>query len=71
VFGASAGTLRLYVNGASQSSVATPTPWNATGNLQIGRGKWNGNPADYFTGAIDQVRVDNRALSDADVSVPI
>ncbi|MCW2637726.1 MAG: hypothetical protein JWP76_32, partial [Dactylosporangium sp.] len=68
VHDAEAGHLRLYVNGALQSSVPHTGTWNAAGNLQIGRGKWNGNPTDFFPGAIDEVRTFSAALSDSDIA---
>jgi len=51
-----AGTLTLYVNGTRQQSVSFTTPWRATGHLVIGRGKFAGNPVDFWAGAIDDVR---------------
>ncbi|WP_372664742.1 LamG-like jellyroll fold domain-containing protein [Amycolatopsis kentuckyensis] len=56
VYSRSAGTLSLYVNGTLQQSVPFTTPWTAAGHLEIGRGKWAGNPADWFAGGIDDVR---------------
>ena len=43
-----AGELRLYVNGALHGRVPHAGAWHAVGALQIGRGKWNGNPTDFF-----------------------
>ncbi|SFW83836.1 LamG-like jellyroll fold domain-containing protein [Amycolatopsis australiensis] len=56
VYDRAAGTLSLYVNGTLQQSVPFTTPWTATGHLEIGRGKWAGNPADWFAGGVDDVR---------------
>ncbi|GAA3455274.1 hypothetical protein GCM10018962_71070 [Dactylosporangium matsuzakiense] len=64
---ASAGRLRLYVDGAPVAETATGPSWAAGGAFTIGRGKWNGAGADHFPGRIDQVRVWTRALTDADV----
>ena len=51
-----AGTLTLYVNGTRQQSVAFTSPWRAGGHLVIGRGKFAGNPVDFWAGGIDDVR---------------
>ncbi len=56
VYNRAAGTLSLYVNGTLQQSVPFTTPWTASGHLVIGRGKWAGNPVDWFAGGIDDVR---------------
>ncbi len=71
VYDASAGQLRIYVDGVRSGVAAYTGAWNATGHTIVGRAKWNGAPVDYFNGAIDQVRVYSRALSDADVAVLI
>jgi len=39
-----------------------------TGNLVVGRGKYGGNPVDFLHGAVDDVRVYDRALSAAEVA---
>jgi hypothetical protein len=69
VHDAVAGQLRLYVDGRRAAEAAHTTAWNATGAFVVGRGRWNGSPADYFPGTIDQVQVWSRALTDADVRV--
>jgi alpha-L-arabinofuranosidase len=51
-----AGTLTLYVNGTRQESVGYAAPWRAAGPLVIGRGRYAGNPADFWAGAVDDVR---------------
>ena len=68
VYDATAGQIKLYVNGALQQTVAKGSPWSANGNLQIGRGKWNGGSADFFPGLIDEVRTFDHALTDAEVA---
>ncbi len=55
-------TLKLYVDGVLQSSVAAPLPYNSTQNLYLG-----GNPGDalgWFVGLVDDVYVFNQALTD-------
>ena len=65
---ASVGTLSIYVDGqlkATQTSYETiPT----TGLVTMGRGQWDGNAVDFLNGALDDVRVFNRALSAMEVA---
>ena len=68
VHDASAGQLRLYVDGQRTGTTAFSPGWGASGAFVVGRGLFDG-PADWFIGDIDQIRVWNRALSDTDVSV--
>ncbi|WP_332757237.1 LamG domain-containing protein [Streptomyces sp. MT206] len=62
VYDAFAGQIRLYVNGqlAASARGVENTTWAATGGLQVGRSAL-GN-AEYFAGAIDEVRAYNGAL---------
>ena len=58
-------TVRLYVNGVQVASQAQTTPLTpTTGTLQIGADSYTG---ENFTGRIDEVRVYNRALSQAEI----
>ena len=58
-------TLRLYVNGVQVSSVARTGSIATSANpLQIGGDSIYGQ---YFQGLIDEVRVYNRALSQAEI----
>jgi glucose/arabinose dehydrogenase len=60
-------TSRLYVNGAQVASAALAgTAATSTGSLRIGG---NSIWGEWFGGAIDEVRVYNRALSAAEVAV--
>jgi hypothetical protein len=68
VHDSTAGQIKLYVNGALQQTTAKGSPWTANGNLQIGRGKWNGNSTDFFPGLIDEVRTFDHALTDAEIA---
>jgi alpha-L-arabinofuranosidase len=63
----SAGTLTLYVDGAKQGSVAAPTAWKAAGHTLIGRGLFGGSPVDFVNGSVDDVRVYQGAMSEAEV----
>src|SRR5205823_5815864 len=57
-----------YVNGNLAGSAAYSGGWQATGNLQIGRGRWNGAPTDYFPGSIEEVRGYSHALTATEVA---
>lgn len=69
VYDAEAGKLRVYVNGErSGEADRTGVPWNATGGVQIGRTMWDGSPGvDHVSGAIDEVALYDRVLSDAEI----
>jgi hypothetical protein len=62
-------TLTIYVDGAQagQASVLGNADV-ATGPLTVGRGKFNGGPVDRLNGAVDDVRVFDRALSADEVA---
>src|SRR6266853_2099906 len=58
-------TVRLYVNGALVASQAQTTPLASTdGTLQIGGDSY---PNEFFAGRIDEVRIYNRALTEAEI----
>lgn len=59
--------LRLVVNGEVEGITALPKLTSTTGDLVIGRGQWNGGPMDWFPGAVNDVEVFNRALTDSQV----
>jgi hypothetical protein len=65
-YDAETGLATLYVNGAKQNSLVRHG-WNATGSLDIGGLRWNGNRASNFAGFIDDAQVWQRVLSDAEV----
>jgi hypothetical protein len=69
VYDATAGTIRLYVNGADQGSTAHTAAhtFNATGPTEVGRGRFNG-PTDGWVGSIDSVRLYHRALTVAEIT---
>ncbi|MEO7718012.1 MAG: alpha-L-arabinofuranosidase C-terminal domain-containing protein, partial [Capsulimonas sp.] len=48
--------IQLYVNGVLQDTAPFDKPWRAQGHLQIGRGKYGGNPVDFTNAQIDDVR---------------
>ncbi len=65
---ASAGTLKLYVDGQPAATRAVCLGEASTGHTVIGRGQYGGNPVDYLNGAADQVHLYDRALTDAEVN---
>jgi hypothetical protein len=67
VYDAINSQIRLYVNGSLVSTQAFINGWSASGNTVIGRGKWSGNPVDFWPGLIDQVRTYNRVLSGPEI----
>jgi hypothetical protein len=65
VFDAPAGEMRLYVNGELKAREHYRPTWDGTGPFSVGRMRYLGEPASYFNGAIDRLRVWQGAL-DAD-----
>ena len=65
---AQAGTIALYVDGqkvGQQDACYAPA---STGTTVIGRGQFNGTKVDYLHGAIDDVRLFDRALTAEEVT---
>ena len=62
------GTLTLYVDGQPAGTAHACLGEASSGHTVIGRAKFNGNPVDFWRGAIDQVHVYDRALSAAEVA---
>ena len=61
--------LSIFVDGKLSGSVGILGGGDkGTGNLEIGRGKFGGNPVDYLNGTVDDAKIFDRALSAADVS---
>ncbi|NKE60065.1 LamG domain-containing protein [Lentzea sp. PSKA42] len=69
VYDAPANQLRLYVDGVlSATRTRLATPVNSTGQVRVGRTQWDGNPGiDYFGGAIDEVKIYDRILSEPEI----
>jgi len=61
--------IKLYVNGTLVDTQSVGAAWKAVGETVIGRGRYGGNPVDFWPGLIDDVHVYNRILSDQDVAV--
>ncbi|WP_344315439.1 LamG domain-containing protein [Fodinicola feengrottensis] len=53
---------RMYVNGTSGPPVTVANSWNAMGPLLIGRSQLAGQPAEFFAGDIDDVRIWDRIV---------
>jgi hypothetical protein len=66
-FDSSTRELRLYVNGQHQGTASMPTSWDATGALQIGRDWYDLRYREWWPGRIDDVKVWNRRLPDAEI----
>ena len=64
---AASGQFRLYVDGQLAGSLAQSCAEPATGHTVLCRAQFGGNQVDFWRGAVDQVHVYDRALSDAEV----
>ena len=62
------GTYKLYVDGVLQDTAGQCLGDESTGNLVVGRARFNGGPVDFTDGSIDQVHAYDRALNDEDVA---
>ena len=58
----------LYVNGSRVGDGTLNTPWLPTGGLVVGRGKVNGQPAEFWPGSVDDVRLYTGALDSDRIS---
>jgi hypothetical protein len=67
VYDADAKALSLYINGVLQQTVPYTNAFQASGHTEIGCGLYGGNHTDYVSGAIDDVRFYQSALSAVDV----
>ncbi|MCE6995373.1 DNRLRE domain-containing protein [Saccharothrix sp. S26] len=68
IYDSAARELRIYVDGQPAGARGTGALWPATGALTIGRSKVDGVGAEYFPGAIDEVRADLGMVSDQDIA---
>ena len=62
---AQAKTISLYVNGVLQQATPYAAAWKAGGPTIIGRAKFAGNPVDYASADIDDVKIFDTATADA------
>jgi hypothetical protein len=61
--------LSIYVDGKLAGSVGILGGGDkGTGNFDIGRGKFGGNPVDYLNGLVDSAKIFDRALSASEVT---
>ncbi|WP_443062774.1 LamG-like jellyroll fold domain-containing protein [Streptomyces sp. NBC_00390] len=67
-YSSSTGALKLYVDGTLVGTTTHTTPWDARRGLQIGAGSYSGTPGSFFPGAVDEVRIFDKPVSDADVA---
>jgi len=59
--------IRLYVDGELASAVAFTTAWQATGSVQVGRSQYADAYSSYWPGSLDDVRVYQGVLSQAEI----
>lgn len=62
-YDANTDDMRLYVNGAWVATTTFAAPFYGGGPTQIGAGSYDGAPASFFPGQIDDVQLYDRALS--------
>ncbi|WP_340682378.1 LamG-like jellyroll fold domain-containing protein [Amycolatopsis coloradensis] len=65
---AKAGTLSLYVDGQKVAAQNACSAAPSTGHTVIGRGQYGGQQVDFLRGAVDDVRLYDRPLTDAEVA---
>jgi RHS repeat-associated protein len=69
VYDANAGTVQLYVNGAGAGSAPDPNPIAASGPLEIGAGKYDGQAGTVgWDGSLTNVEAYPTALSAAEIA---
>ncbi|MFG2001285.1 LamG domain-containing protein [Spirillospora sp. NPDC048911] len=61
------GSLTLYVDGQKTATAAACLGDASTGHTVIGRAQYGGNQVDYWPGALDEIRLYDRALSPTEV----
>ncbi|WP_018543807.1 LamG-like jellyroll fold domain-containing protein [Streptomyces sp. LaPpAH-108] len=59
--------LELYVDGVLAASTPYSTPWEARRGLQLGAKKFTGTPGALFPGAIDQLQLFDKPLTQSEV----
>jgi hypothetical protein len=63
------GTWKIYFNGVLDNQASAGGPVATNRNLCIGAVDINGSPGQFWSGAIDDVRIYNRALTAAEIAV--
>ncbi|WP_460397527.1 LamG domain-containing protein [Actinophytocola sediminis] len=59
--------LRLYVDGVLTGSRNNVLLWPASGGLTVGRGKTDGQPAQFLAGDVDEVTIDLGAAAESEI----
>ncbi|MEV7060916.1 LamG-like jellyroll fold domain-containing protein [Streptomyces microflavus] len=59
--------LRLYVNRQLVGETALPNAWNARRGLQIGAGSYSGVAKAFFPGAVDEVQIFDKVITQGEV----
>ncbi|MFC7529246.1 LamG domain-containing protein [Actinoplanes sp. GCM10030250] len=67
-YDATAGVMRLYVNGVLANTANYRPAWDSTGGFTVGRGKYLSGSNTYWKGAIDRVRVWQGTLAAEDIT---
>ncbi|WP_198348084.1 LamG-like jellyroll fold domain-containing protein [Plantactinospora sp. KBS50] len=68
VYDPAAGTLKLYVNGASPASATAPKTFTGVGPFQIGSDLTNGTVGNLWQGSLSDVQLYSRPLTSTEVS---
>lgn len=63
VFDATAGEIRLFIDGELAAATAFDEPWQAFGPLAMGAGQAHGAPSDFWPGAVAHAAVYQAALT--------
>ena len=64
VYNASAGQIKLYVNGKLAASASYTPAWSPGGALTVGQALASGSAADWLPGSVSDVRAYNRVMWD-------
>ncbi|MHC0430918.1 LamG-like jellyroll fold domain-containing protein [Streptomyces sp. O3] len=68
VYDDKAKELRLYVNGQLAGSTPYTTAWKSRRGFQLGAGTYNGTRMAFFPGTVDDVRIFDRAVTNAEAT---
>jgi hypothetical protein len=60
--------IRLYVDGVKVATAPAGPALVSTGAFTVGRAKYDGRNVDSWSGAVDDVRVVGKALTDTEVA---
>ncbi|MGI5499138.1 LamG-like jellyroll fold domain-containing protein [Lentzea sp. CA-135723] len=71
VYNVQTAQIQLFVNGELRATAARTGTFNAAGQLVIGRGKAGGGPAHGWSGSVDEVKVHDRVLTQAEVRAEV